>query len=118
MQHYQIRMLDIQGIRNVYIPLIEREIEKWNHGHIPWTEDIEHATDWVIKEVFQLTFQCPVIDHYKSDYGQYLFDQLSSIVFDMSPLLDEIKHAIRGKPLKHLKIMVVGSLLFVAILQD
>ncbi len=115
-QHYEIRMIDIQGLRNIYIPLFMNILQKWKQNYIPWFEELEDAFDWIIKEYLHQSFKCKIIGHYKSDLGDYLLNELGSFQFDFSNVINEINYTTNCRRLKHIKVIVVGGTLIVALL--
>lgn len=114
---YEIRMLDIQSFINVYTPLILEEYHKCMISFVPWTEDIESAFEWMISESIQNEFNCRVINHFKSDLGLYILDHITSFSIDFKALVSQIRYSTGSYKPKHIKTMVVGSILIVALLR-
>ncbi len=113
---YDIRLLELQSFRNIYVRLIHKEIALWNKTHIPWIEDTEGALEWLVKECASRLMQCRIHQHYQNDLGRYLFDLFPDILLDMQNPLSPLIEIQKRRSVRHMKIMVVGNILVAAML--
>jgi len=113
---YEVRLIELQYLRNQYVPLINNFLLEWNKSHVAWPEDIETAFEWMVREGFSRILRCPVISHFHSDIGKFLYTQFPDIEHYIGLLVEQLRLEKRPRSLRHLKMMTVGNILVVGML--
>ncbi len=113
---YEIRMFDIQAIRNVFMSQLNHRVQEWNRTHIPWQETNEACFTWMIKECIERYLRSPVVDHYHCDFGKYMLAELKGFEFNFLPIIEQAQYRERGVTPQHAQVMVLGSVLIIGTL--
>jgi hypothetical protein len=117
---YQIRFVELHGLRSIYMPQIYERLHTWSKTMRPWIEDIEDAFEWMVEEAIHKLYRCKVISHFHSDFGEFLYDHLPDFNNNVANVMEFMKiesnDPIHIGEIKHIKVSVLGNIAIVGIL--
>lgn len=113
---YELRIIEIQNIRNQYLFYLKEEIDKLKISKFIVSNEYDYTFDWVLEEALMEILSCKVDRHYACDLSKCLY-------FNAGFVIDMITEAIRPTDLlyrkdkiDHIKVMTVGHTLIIAVL--
>ena len=112
---YEIRMVDIQGLRNVYLPEIVTELGKLNYQYVPWSDEIDFIFEWMIGESLGKYFFCKIHRHEHDDLAKTIYQTFKDFPYELFPYLDAFNLGKRKECVRHVKFVVAGSLMLIFI---
>lgn len=118
--HYEVRMLDIYGLRDKYLEKAqEYVVSRRLSPKLLYWEEAAYVADWVIVEAIGNVLGKHVVNHLPLDSAKTLYQIVrSELENDVFYALQSTGLQTRKEQLVHLKVLVLSNLLIVAALRN